>query len=355
MSPVRLHAITKTYGRTAAVDALSLDVRQGELVALLGPSGCGKTTTLRMIGGFMPVTSGTIAIGDRDVTGLPPSRRDIGFGFQSYALFPHLTVARNVAFGLEMRRQPRSEVERRTALILERVRLGGLADRLPKQLSGGQQQRVSLARALVIEPELLLLDEPLSNLDAQLRQEMKVEIRQLQRSLGITTLFVTHDQDEAMSIADRVVVMRQGRIEQDGSPEAIFSRPRSRFVAEFMGVTNLLTGEREGVDGFRLDGGERVRIPERTSEAGHGAVLAIRPERVCIRSRSEDADPDDLAGRIELATYRGQSIDYRVETASGLRLSARSPTPAAGGPAMHAAGDAVRVVIEPEACLLVAA
>jgi len=283
MSDVVLECIVKRYEAMVAVDAVSLSIREGELVCLLGPSGCGKTTTLRMIGGFIPVTEGRILVGGKDVTALPPFKRNMGFGFQNYALFPHMSVAQNVAFGLEMRKVSRAETERRVHQALDRVKLRHLADRLPKQLSGGQQQRVALARALVIEPDVLLLDEPLSNLDAQLRQEMKSEIREIQRSLGITTIFVTHDQDEALSVADRVVVMRAGRIEQDGSPDAVFETPHSHFVAEFMGVTNLFTGESAGPGRFRMaSGGHHCRAAaggERRRPCLCAAAGADRAER----------------------------------------------------------------------------
>ncbi len=347
MSDVILQSIVKRYEHMVAVDHVSLTIAEGELVALLGPSGCGKTTTLRMVGGFVPVSEGRIIVGGRDVTGLPPHKRNMGFGFQNYALFPHMSVAQNVAFGLEMRKLPKAEIARKVQLALERVRLAHLAERLPKQLSGGQQQRVALARALVIEPDVLLLDEPLSNLDAQLRQEMKLEIRQIQQSLGITTIFVTHDQDEALSVADRVVVMRAGRIEQEGTPDAVFATPRSQFVAEFMGVTNLLPGQREA-DGFRLASGEMVGVAPGTAEQGDLA-LALRPERIDLRG----PDGEGMAAQIDLATYRGLVIDYRVRAASGLTLIARCPAPAIGGPPVLSAGEAVRLSWRPEAAVLV--
>ncbi len=347
MSDVILQSIVKRYEHMLAVDHVSLNIAEGELVALLGPSGCGKTTTLRMVGGFVPVSEGRIIVGGRDVTGLPPHKRNMGFGFQNYALFPHMSVAQNVAFGLEMRKVTKADIARKVQLALERVRLAHLAERLPKQLSGGQQQRVALARALVIEPDVLLLDEPLSNLDAQLRQEMKLEIRQIQQSLGITTIFVTHDQDEALSVADRVVVMRAGRIEQEGTPDQVFATPRSHFVAEFMGVTNLLPGRREA-DGFRLASGEMVGVAPGTAEPGELA-LAVRPERIDLRG----PDGEGMAAQIDLATYRGLVIDYRVKAASGLTLIARCPAPAVGGPPPLRAGEAVRLSWRPEAAVLV--
>ncbi|QQP90658.1 ABC transporter ATP-binding protein [Skermanella sp. TT6] len=344
MSDVVLQSIVKRYGQTLAVDDVSLSIPQGHLVALLGPSGCGKTTTLRMIGGFVGVTQGRIFVGGRDVTALPPARRNMGFGFQNYALFPHMTVAQNVGFGLEMRKVPKVEAALRVRTALDRVRLGHLADRLPKQLSGGQQQRVSLARALVIEPDVLLLDEPLSNLDAQLRQEMKIEIRELQRSLGITTVFVTHDQDEALSVADRVVVMRQGRIEQDGTPDEVFETPRSHFVAEFMGVTNLLEGRREGPGEFRTASGDLITVDtDGQNGRGHAALAyAVRPERIEVTVGGGPDPANSLEAEIENATYRGHVIDYRLRTPSGLTLVARRPASALGGPQALEAGARVR-------------
>ncbi|MBP2148174.1 MULTISPECIES: ABC transporter ATP-binding protein [Xanthobacter] len=351
MSDVVLQSIVKRYDAMTAVDHVSLTIGEGELVALLGPSGCGKTTTLRMVGGFIPVTEGRILVGGRDLTHLPPNKRNMGFGFQNYALFPHMSVAENVAFGLEMRKLPKAEIAAKVKTALDRVKLSHLAERLPKQLSGGQQQRVALARALVIEPDVLLLDEPLSNLDAQLRHEMKTEIRTLQQQLGITTIFVTHDQDEALSVADRVVLMRNGRIEQQGAPDDLFGRPASRFAAEFMGVTNLLPGELVGVGRFRLASGEEVRV-DPVGVSGD-LSLAVRPERLILDGTEDNHNA--LPAVVELATYRGLVIDYRVATASGIVLIARRPSPAVGGPAPLQPGQPVRVSWHPDAGTLVAA
>ena len=340
MTAVSLQSVSKLYDRVAAVDDMSLAIPQGDLVALLGPSGCGKTTTLRMIGGFVEATEGRIIIGGRDVTHLPAAKRNIGFGFQNYALFPHLSVEQNVAFGLEMRRKPKNEITRRVAAMLERVRLEHLAKRLPKQLSGGQQQRVALARALVIEPDVLLLDEPLSNLDAQLRQDMKSEIRALQRALGITTIFVTHDQDEALTIADRIVVMRAGRIEQDGSPQVVFAEPQSRFVAEFMGFTNLLDGTYAGHGTIRLASGDIMPSTTYGPETGN-LTLAIRPERIDLCPDPTASRSGGLAARIVLAMFRGTVVDYRLRAESGLELTARRPAPSVGGPPIMEMGTPV--------------
>src|SRR5262244_605925 len=240
MARIELEAVSKRYGDFHAVRNFSLTIEQGELVVLLGPSGCGKTTTLRMIAGFVPVTSGRIRLGGRDVTGLPPHRRNTGLVFQGYALFPHLTAAENIAFGLQMRGLSEAVVREKVASALRLVRLDDLGDRLPRQLSGGQQQRVALARALVIEPDALLLDEPLSNLDAKLREEVRTELKEIQQSLGKTTILVTHDQEEALSISDRIAVMDAGRIRQVGSPLEVYGRPVDRFVADFVGIANFV-------------------------------------------------------------------------------------------------------------------
>ena len=251
MSGLALQDLRRTYGPTVAVDRVSLDVAQGELVALLGPSGCGKTTTLRMIAGFVLPTSGRVLIGGRDVTRQPPYVRDTGMVFQGYALFPHMSVAENVGFGLEMRGVARRDREPQVKEALRLVRLDGLAERLPHQLSGGQQQRVALARALVINPAVFLLDEPLSNLDARLRAEVRVEIRALQRRLGLTTVLVTHDQEEALTIADRLVVIDRGQVRQIGTPKEVYERPTDVSVATFLGRCTVIKGSVEAPGGFR--------------------------------------------------------------------------------------------------------
>ena len=242
MARLQLTGITKCYGEFKATDDISLDIADGEFVVLLGPSGCGKTTTLRIVAGFVEPTSGAVRIGERDITLLPPWKRNVGLVFQSYALFPHMTVAENVAFGLEMRKMPKAEMALKIAEALRLVRLDHFGDRLPRQLSGGQQQRVALARALAFRPDVLLLDEPLSNLDAKLRQEVRVEIRELQRKLGLTTVMVTHDQEEALTMADRLVVMSEGRIRQIGSQQDLYERPSEKFVADFVGRSTSSRG-----------------------------------------------------------------------------------------------------------------
>src|SRR5215831_16900904 len=276
-----LERLEKRYGDTTVVAALDLAVKQGEFIALLGPSGCGKTTTLRMTAGLVPASGGRIVIGGEDVTRLPPYRRDIGLVFQNYALFPHMTVAQNVAFGLEMRGIARGEIASRVADALALVRLDTYGGRRPRELSGGQQQRVALARALVIRPSLLLLDEPLSNLDAKLREEMRSEIRDIQRRLGITTVFVTHDQVEALSMCDRVAVMEGGRLIQFGTPFEIYERPRHPFIADFVGRTNKLAGTVTEA-GLVAVGPLSLRASE-TPPKGSAVIVMIRPHRIELR------------------------------------------------------------------------
>ncbi len=336
MSRLVLEGLRRTYGSTVAVAGVDLVVAQGELVALLGPSGCGKTTTLRMVAGFVAPSAGRVVIGERDVTRLPPYARDTGMVFQGYALFPHMTVAENVGFGLEMRRVNRAERTARVAEALRLVRLEGLGDRRPAQLSGGQQQRVALARALVVNPAVFLLDEPLSNLDARLRAEVRVEIRALQQRLGLTTLFVTHDQEEALTMADRLVVMEGGRVRQQGTPEAVYERPVDLFVAGFLGRCNAFAGLREE-GGFRSGG---VLLP---CGDGAGTMLVVRPERVRVGA----AGP--LPGRVTLVTYLGGMTEWHVATPAGPVMST-APTPA-GDDALRriAPGDTVALDWAPEA------
>lgn len=352
MSEVVLQDVAKHYGTAVAVENMTLRIADGELVALLGPSGCGKTTTLRMIGGFVDTTSGRITVGGRDVTGLPPNRRNMGFVFQNYALFPHMTVAQNVAFGLEMRGVNKTDAARKVREALARVRLGQYAERLPRQLSGGQQQRVALARALVIEPDVLLLDEPLSNLDAALRQEMKIEIRQLQQSLGLTTVFVTHDQDEAMSTADRMVLMYNGKVEQVGPPDEVYGQPRSAFAAGFLGIPNLLAGRMAGQDGFEMDAGPVLRLAGQGAVAGK-AFLALRPEVVAISPKAPGDGVNCLPGRVEIMTFHGAMVEYQVRTDAGRILTARVVAPGLGGPEVLPGGTPVWLHWPPSAGVIV--
>ncbi len=298
----------------------NLSIERGRLVSLLGPSGCGKTTTLRTIAGFIIPTKGRVLLGDRDYTRRPPHKRNIGLVFQSYALFPHLSVYDNVAFGLKMRRVPAREVKDRVASALRSVGMDGYEERLPSQLSGGQQQRVALARAIVIEPDLLLLDEPLSNLDAKLRVEMRAELRRLQQSLGITMLYVTHDQAEALSLSDRVIVMNHGEIEQSGTPEEIFHQPQTAFVARFMGFDNRFEAEVVQVEGqaamVRAQGlsfRATLTVPD-TVRAGDTVEVFFRPSDAAL---SMEAGPNHVPAEFKFRTFQGETILFFVETPLG--------------------------------------
>jgi putative spermidine/putrescine transport system ATP-binding protein len=304
-----LERLCRRFGPQLAVDEMSLSVEPGEMIVLLGPSGCGKTTTLRIIAGFVPATSGDVRVNGESILHLPAYRREMGIVFQSYALFPHLTTARNIAFGLEMRRMPASAVAARVAEMLRLVKLEDFAERLPRQLSGGQQQRVALARSLAIHPKVLLLDEPLSNLDAALRQEVAREIRLLQRQGGITTLMVTHDQAEAMAMADRLVVMRDGRVQQIGRQEDLYERPATPFVARFIGQSNILSGRLEGAGNLVLDSESRLALAGRYAADGT-ATLAVRPES--IRLGPSEAVAPRARGTVELCTYLGAVVEHLV-------------------------------------------
>ena len=330
-----LDALSKQFGTHTAVDAVTLDVRHGELIVLLGPSGCGKTTTLRMIAGFVPPTAGDIRLDGASITGLPPHRREMGIVFQSYALFPHLTVARNVAFGLEMRRMAGEAAGERVAEMLRLVKLEAFAQRLPRQLSGGQQQRVALARALAIHPRVLLLDEPLSNLDASLRQEMAREIRILQQRGGITTIMVTHDQTEAMALADRLVVMHDGRVQQIGTPEQVHSRPANPFVARFIGGSNIVTGRLDG-DRLVLPDGAVLALANRYTRDGE-ATLAVRPDSVRLVSPGDGC----VEGEVELCTWLGAVVDHAVRIGPDITLVARGPGLGPDAAPRHTAGTRV--------------
>jgi len=317
MAELDITCLAKRYGDFYAVRDVSLGVRDGEFLVLLGPSGCGKTTTLRMVAGFIEPTAGHVKLGGSDVTLLPPWKRNAGMVFQSYALFPHLTVAQNIAFGLEMRKLARGDIERRVEETLALVRLQGYGARLPRQLSGGQQQRVALARALAIRPDVLLLDEPLSNLDAKLRQEVRVEIRELQRQLGLTTVMVTHDQEEALTMADRLVVMNEGSVRQVGSQRDLYERPADRFVAGFVGRSTFLDGSVEAPGRFRTDGG--LALACSGGKPGR-AALSLRPERVEIAPTNQAGLDNSLSGTVEFVSYLGASIDIHVRLSPNDRL-----------------------------------
>jgi putative spermidine/putrescine transport system ATP-binding protein len=330
MSHVRLEGVSKRFGSNPpAVDDLSLEIAKGEFLALLGPSGCGKTTTLRMLAGLAEPNAGRIVIGGADVTALPPYRRNMGLVFQNYALFPHMTVADNVGFGLEMRNLARDQRRQRIAEALSLVRMEGLEHRKPRELSGGQQQRVALARALIIRPDVLLLDESLSNLDAKLREEMRIELREIQRRLEITTVFVTHDQIEALSMCDRVAVMDRGRIAQAGTPEDVYERPANPFVANFVGRINVIRGAvRDGrieANGLALHASE---LP-----AGSSAVeVMVRPHRITIANAAGAPEGENrVAGTVRHTTYIGDLLQVAVETPLGRLVAERGTS----GPDWH--------------------
>jgi ABC-type Fe3+/spermidine/putrescine transport system ATPase subunit len=332
MPHVQLRGIRKAFGALPVLRDCDLGVQKGEVMTLLGPSGCGKTTLLRTIAGFVAPDAGSVSIGGRDVTWQPPNRRAVGMVFQHYALFPHMTVFQNVAYGLRVRRLARAEIERRVRPALELVELGGLAQRWPAQLSGGQQQRVALARVLVLEPEVLLLDEPFGALDAKLRQAMQVDLRRLVRRLGITTVFVTHDQDEALTLSDRIAVMRSGVIEQVGTPLEIYDGPATPYVADFVGQSNLLAGEaRDG----RVELGPGVRLP--TERAGRVTVV-IRPEHLAVRP---DGPGPGWPGTLTFVKHAGATTEYQVDAGEGTTLRVLAMRDA-GGPVL-VVGDRVRV------------
>ena len=330
---VRLEGVVKRFDDAVAVDGISLEVPRGSFFALLGPSGCGKTTTLRMIGGFDEPTEGRIFLGDQDVVGLPPYKRDVNTVFQSYALFPHMTVEDNVAFGLERKGVAKGEIKGRVNEILELVGLTGFARRKPRQLSGGQQQRVALARALVNHPRVLLLDEPLGALDLKLLKQMQLELKRIQHEVGITFVHVTHDQEEAMTMADTIAVMSRGHIEQLGPPEALYERPATAFVAGFLGISNLLPGTVEGPDAVRLDAGGVVRaqVNGRTGRVAAG----VRPEKITLGT---GGGANELTGTIVESAYIGVATQVVVRTPAGTvqvfaqNLGSGAHVPAPGSP-----------------------
>jgi spermidine/putrescine transport system ATP-binding protein len=347
---IRLESVTKQFGATLAVDELTLDIAHGEFFSLLGPSGCGKSTTLALIGGFEEPTSGRILLGDHDVARVPAYRRDVNTVFQSYALFPHLNVFENVAFGLRRKRERRETISERVEAMLALVDLPGFGDRRPGQLSGGQQQRVALARALVNRPRVLLLDEPMGALDAKLRKQMQVELKRIQADVGITFLYVTHDQEEAMAMSDRLAVMNAGRIEQVGPPEKVYDHPATEFVAGFLGASNLLPGR--VTDRHRgeiaLDAGDMVRVrPARIPAGGDRVKVGVRPEKLQLQtSGSAIAEAmNSLETRVQVATYLGVSYQYRLEGPGGATLTAYMQNIGSEPPGP---GSAVRVVWRPE-------
>jgi len=346
MATVQLSGVCKRYGPHLAADSIDLTIAHGELVCLLGPSGCGKTTTLRLIAGFLAPDAGSIRVGDRLLSSpsgnVPPERRNMSMIFQSYALWPHMTVAENVAYGLKLRRLPAGEIARKVEAALRLAHLSDLANRSPSELSGGQQQRVALARALAVEPETLLLDEPLSNLDANLREEMRFEIRRLHDELRYTTVYVTHDQAEAMTTADRIVVMNRGRIEQVGSPEEVYEHPASEFVASFIGGTNILRGE--AADGVVRCG---PLVLHCGNELPHGGTVpvSIRAHQVELHLGPPPSGPNVFPATVRRQTYLGVHRDYLVVLEGGIELRVMASIGAVAAP-----GQQVSVRLPPERC-----
>jgi spermidine/putrescine ABC transporter ATP-binding subunit len=351
---IEIRGVSKRYSDSLAVDDVSIDIRRGEFLTLLGPSGCGKTTTLNMIAGFVTPTMGSIAIRGTPVTDLPPFERDTSMVFQSYALFPHMTVFDNVAFGLRMRRTAAAEVRRRVAEALEKVHLHDLDKRYPRQLSGGQQQRVALARAIVTRPAVLLLDEPLSNLDLKLREAMRIELKILQRDLGITSVYVTHDQGEALAMSDRIAVMNRGRVEQVGTPDDVYESPASLFAASFVGATNLLEGRVVDVDRtgpvVELVGGGSVRArPNPDLARGDLVTISVRPEKASMRMGEHPAAVGELAATVRFVLVAGAEVTYQVELdgARAFTLAALNTD----GVARPAEGTRVTLVAPPHHCV----
>jgi putative spermidine/putrescine transport system ATP-binding protein/putrescine transport system ATP-binding protein len=347
---VDLRNVTKTYGAVVAVDSLSFGVRTGECVSLLGPSGCGKTSTLRLIAGFEDWDAGTIEIGGVPMQGKRPYERNVGLVFQDYVLFPHMTVEDNIAYGLRRRGVAKGERARRIAAMLDLVKLRGYGSRYPRQLSGGEQQRVAIARALVTEPEVLLLDEPLSNLDAKLRVEVRTEIKEILRRVGITTIIVTHDQEEAMSMADKIVVLSKGKLMQEGDPDQIYNHPVNRFTADFIGRMNWMVGT--VVERDRLDLGHQqvVTVAQLDADTGRTIEVGVRPERLQLHV----SPPGDLKANVLPVVVRGvenlgSDIHYRVATHGELQLMVVEKN---AGRAMLALGDSALVAFAPEHCIV---
>jgi spermidine/putrescine transport system ATP-binding protein len=358
---VRLERVSKLFGDAAAVDDLSLDIAEGEFFSMLGPSGCGKTTTLRMIGGFEEPSSGTVYLGGRDVTDLPPYRRDVNTVFQSYALFPHLDVYENVAFGLRRKKVDKDDIADRVREVMNLVDLMGFERRKPSQMSGGQQQRVALARALVNKPKVLLLDEPLGALDLKLRKQMQLELKTIQQEVGITFIYVTHDQEEAMTMSDRFAVMRHGKIEQIGAPEEVYESPATEFVAGFLGASNLLNGDlKESVDGFtsiKLDTGEVVRAKTDRIERDLGPLVrvGVRPEKITIMPDDGNPAPNrnSITGLLRMSTYIGVNYQFKVDGPDRTELTVYMQNLGAAG-SQPSPGQKVRLEWLPEHTFVVA-
>jgi putative spermidine/putrescine transport system ATP-binding protein len=349
---VELKQVRKTFGSNVVVDDFNLQIREGECISFLGPSGCGKTTTLNMIAGFLEPDSGDILIKGKRMNGVPSNKRELGMVFQTYSLFPHMTVAENVAYGLKLRKVPKAEIKQRVSKVLKLVKLPHVADRYPKQLSGGQRQRIAIARALVIEPSLLLLDEPLSNLDAKLREELREEIKRLHLETGVTTIFVTHDQEEALYLSDRIVVLSNGKVEQIGTPLDIYNRPATEFVHTFIGKSNKLPAVVESAGGgmmhLRAQAGFAMKATDkgRLLPAGSSVNAYVRPEKLHIAAYGTDvAGANSLQGRVRHLSFLGAFAECEIEAGSAV-MTARIQT--AGEHARLSPGDAVTVIWDPE-------
>ena len=359
MSKLALVDVNKYFKQVHAVKDVSFEVEQGEFVSLLGPSGCGKTTTLRMIAGFEEVTSGSVYLGDKDVTLDPPFHRNTGMVFQTYALFPHMTVEQNIAFGLRMRKFDKAEIPRRVQEVLSLIHLEGYEERMPRQLSGGQQQRIALARALAIEPEVLLLDEPLSNLDAKLREGMRIEIKRIQQEIGITTVFVTHDQEEALILSDRVFVMNKGEVVEEGTPMDIYSRPNSTFAGMFIGHSNALNAVVEEIENdqpiIRSEGGlvfRSTHIPD--ISPGDRVMVLVRQERMRLSVDENGGSPDpsinSIPAELSLVTFLGPTIEY-ICFAGGQEIKVRRPNE--GSLPVVSSGQMVHLQWDPNDCIVI--
>ncbi|HEX5823903.1 MAG TPA: ABC transporter ATP-binding protein [Candidatus Limnocylindrales bacterium] len=351
---VRLVDVVKKFGDAAAVDHIDLEVRDGEFFSLLGPSGCGKTTTLRMIGGFEQPTSGLIELQGQDVTWLPPYRRNVNTVFQNYALFPHLTIFENVAFGLRRKGTKADEIKSRVVEMLQLVELPGFEGRKPTQISGGQAQRVALARALINRPAVLLLDEPLGALDLKLRKQMQVELKRIQQEVGITFIYVTHDQEEAMTMSDRIAVMNRGKYEQLGDPESLYERPTTRFVAGFLGISNLIPATVEGIDGdyasARLGDDSRIKVPRSLLNGAKTVSIGVRPEKIRLTERSTEppAGHNRIVGVVRDASYLGVSTQYLIESSGGNLTVYEQNVERATRAELWARGDEVQMTWSPD-------
>jgi iron(III) transport system ATP-binding protein len=351
---IALHNVVKRFKGFTALKGINLEIKDGELFTLLGPSGCGKTTTLRLIAGFYQTDGGDILFDDKIINHLPTAQRNIGIVFQNYALWPHMTVYENIAYGLKLKKMPGTEIKRKVDTSLDKVGLSGLQHRYPGQLSGGQQQRVALARALVLNPDVLLLDEPLSNLDAKVRMKVRAEIRQLQQELKITTVYVTHDQEEALTLSDRIAVMREGRIIQLGDPKSLYERPNNTFTANFIGTNNLLEahvlkGNGDGKYTVQTAIGSFMGIANQPLSPGQKCTIAVRPENVQINSERQEAN--SFTGKIHFASYLGNILRYDIMTSAGILFKADIKYP--WGCEVMAVGTEVKISFAEFVCLLI--